>query len=185
MKADVLMTEISLILNPDIRQFTIDTLNNAPDYFFEAPASSTGRYHPQCTFKKGGLVIHVKRAVYIINRLCDGWGIFHLDRDIVFSAIILHDIAKVSSPLVNSKMTYEDYEHHPLKAKLYYIPHPEIAPIIDRINLCIENHMGRWSPKSVIKDINKYTLLELIVYTADYLATTKDLNTPLDNKGGI
>lgn len=50
-----------------------------------------------------------------------------------------------------------------------------------KISNCIKNHMGLWTPASIKKEIQYYTLLELIVYTADYIATTKDLVTPIDN----
>jgi len=184
-KYEVFIKEIELIKEESIKEFVKKTLNNTPDYFYEAPASSTGKYHPQCTCKKGGLVTHVKRAVYIANRLCEGWGIFNLDRDIVISAIILHDIAKVGNPAV-TKSTYEDYENHPINAEKYFFAEKEtIALGIDtlaKIRDCIRYHMGRWTPQSIRKEIKDYILLELIVYTADYIATTKDLITPRDGE---
>ena len=46
--------------------------------------------------------------------------------------------------------------------------------------------MGRWSPKEIAKPLGKYTPHELCTYTADYLAATKELVTPVDNeKGGV
>jgi HD superfamily phosphohydrolase YqeK len=193
MKADVLMNEINLIKSEEIKKWTIDTLEKTPDYFFKAPASSTGKYHPTCTIKEGGLITHVKRAVYLANRLCVGWGIEYEKRDIVLSAVILHDIAKVGNPAV-AKTSYEDYENHPLNAEQFFasIPQSEVMkkqydidadkPAYYEINQCIRNHMGLWTPASAKKDIKDYSLLELIVYTADYLSSTKDLVTPKDGE---
>jgi HD superfamily phosphohydrolase YqeK len=187
MKNDILLPEINLINTIYIKEWTIKTLENTPDYFFKAPASSTGKFHPQCTCKEGGLIIHVKRAVYIANRLCSGWGIKDLDRDIVISATILHDIAKVGNPAV-AKTTYEDYENHPINgAELINSTltlaenSPPFNEIVRNIMDCVKYHMGLWTPEKVRKEIKDYTLLELVVYTADYIATTKDLITPKDN----
>jgi len=188
MNKNVLEKEINLIHDEVIREWTKNTLQNAPDYFFIAAASSTGKYHPVCTNKEGGLIVHVKRAVYIANRLCEGWGIFLSDRDIVLSATILHDIAK--TPSHDSRYTYADFENHPINAEKYFAPLNvsgglEITLALSRqeqINNCIKYHMGRWTPKSIQKEIKDYTLQELCVYTADYTATTKDLVTPVDNE---
>lgn len=185
MKSDILINEINLITNEKIRKWTIETLENSPDYFFKAQASSTGKYHPACTIKVGGLVVHVKRAVYLANHMCEGWGLFGADRDIVIAATILHDIAKVPNPKENSAFTFADYEGHPLNAKKYYAK----VDVLDDaamdynfmiIDSCIKYHMGLWTPKSIRKDIDQYSLHELIVYTADYLSSRKDLIPPKD-----
>jgi HD superfamily phosphohydrolase YqeK len=202
----ILEKEINLIKDNSIKEWTKVTLNNAPEYFFRAMASSTGKYHPKCTCQEGGLIIHVQRTVYIANRLCDGYGIKGIDRDIVISATILHDIAKVPSPKENPNITYADYENHPINAENYFAGEKVIetgtgkivsyiftyanqgelkscdSVIINIIKDCIRYHMGLWTPQSIKKPIEQYTLLELIVYTADYIATTKDLITPEDNK---
>jgi 23S rRNA maturation-related 3'-5' exoribonuclease YhaM len=193
MKSDILINEINLIQSKNIQAFTINILENAPDYFYRAMASSTGKYHPQCTCKVGGLVTHVKRATYFANRLCDGYGIKGIDRDIVLSAIILHDIAKVPSPKEDSKITYADYENHPINAEKYLVSKALLKQSNDpddtfmeerflKILHCIKHHMGLWTPASIKKDLKNYTQLELIVYTADYIAATKDLVTPKDGE---
>jgi len=122
------------------------------------------------------LVIHVKRAVYITNRLCGGWGIEGEDRDIVIAATILHDIAKVGQ----GSGPYIDYINHPLNAEKYLIQNLLSEETYTKINNCIRHHMGLWTPDGIKKPIKDYTLLELMVYSADYMATTKDLITPED-----
>jgi len=198
MNKNVLIKEIDLIQDTLIKQWTKDTLLNTPDYFFYGMASSTGKYHPTCTCQKHGLLIHVKRAVYFANRLCDGYGIKGIEHDIVISAVILHDIAKVPSPKDDPKITYADYENHPINAKKYFAQMPQhVIDLPEEIyysepqkeyNLitdCIQHHMGLWTPKSIRKPLSEYTQLELIVYTADYMSATKDLITPVDNLEGI
>jgi 23S rRNA maturation-related 3'-5' exoribonuclease YhaM len=186
MNKNVLLKELDLIKSPLIKEWTKATLQNVPDYFFYGMASSTGKYHPACTCQKGGLLIHVKRAVYFANRLCDGWGIKGIDHDIVISAVILHDIAKVPSPKEDPKITYADYENHPINAEKYFamtpqhvidlpeeIYHSEPKREYQLIRDCIRHHMGLWTPASIKKSLADYTQLELLVYTADYMAATK------------
>jgi len=175
--------ELNLIKSKVIRDWTIETLKNVPEYFYKAQASSTSKYHPTCTIKEGGLIVHVKRVVYFANRLCEGWGIFKLDRDVTISACILHDIAKVG----RNSGSYEDYVNHPLNAMKYYALDCELnkEPLnitIRRIDEAVRNHMGRWTPDTIKKEIVDYSLIELLVYTCDYLAATKTLGTPEDNK---
>jgi len=178
MKADVLDKEIALISNNAIREFVKKSLENTPDYFYIGMASSTGKHHPACTCKKGGLIVHVKRAIYFISRLCLGLDIKGIDKDIVLAAGILHDIAKVDK----NKSTYEDYENHPINACNYFAV--DVVglddKILQKINNCICFHMGLWTPKCIKKPIEKYSKLEFVVYMADYLAATKDLVTPKD-----
>jgi len=179
--------ELELIKDSYIREFTKESLNNTSDYFFIAQASSTGKYHPTCTIKKGGLIVHVKRVIYLANRLCTGLGIEGIDKDIILSACILHDIAK--TPSNDSRFTYADYENHPINAVKYLAnyKHPEdkqleYADFYIKLNGCIQYHMGLWTPKEIKKDIKNYSLLELVVYISDYIAATKDLITPEDIK---
>jgi HD superfamily phosphodiesterase len=182
MNKNILKKEIALIKTVSIQDWVKQTLQNTPDYFFTAMASSTGKYHPSCTCCKSGLIVHVKRVVYLVNRLCDGYGIKEIDKDIVLAASILHDIAK--TPSNNPKFTYADYENHPINAEKYFaaLDNEEIKR---KITDCIRYHMGLWTPASIKKDLKDYTLLELIVYTADYIAATKDLVTSVDNKDEI
>jgi len=177
MKSDVLKEQIALMKDEKIKEFTIKTLENSPDYFYTAAASSTGKYHPECTIKEGGLIVHVKRAVYFAERLCSGWGIELKEKDIVISATILHDIAKTGK----GTGTYEDFENHPLNAAKYFsLSEGVVMDEVVFINRCIENHMGLWTPAKIKKPIKDYTLSELLVYTADYMAASKFVTTPED-----
>ena len=173
LKYQVLEGEIGLINDPDIQDWTLRTLQKVPEYFWYAPTSMTGKYHPVCSNGRAGLIIHVKRVVYLANKICHAWGIFAQERDIVLASCILHDIMK--SPPGSS---YAEHENHPINAKNCFAESK--SSFVEDINTCIEVHMGRWSVKQVAKPIEEYTLLELAVYTADYLSSLKDLDTPRD-----
>ena len=59
----------------DIADFLKYLVNNLPDYFFEIPASSTGKYHPEFASTTHGLVKHTKLAVRIAYELLDNSGL--------------------------------------------------------------------------------------------------------------
>lgn len=175
-KWDVLQGELALINDPDIQDWTLRTLQNVPAYFWYAPTSMTGKYHPACSNGKGGLIVHVKRVVYLANKICHAWGIFSKNRDMVIAACILHDIAKPAPGT-----PYKEHEDHPINAKKYFAESGGQG-FVDLIEDCIRNHMGRWTPIKIAKPIEEYNLMELAVYTADYLSSVKDLATPKDRK---
>ena len=172
-KWDVLEGELALINDEDVRDWTLSTLQNVPPYFWYAPTSMTGKYHPAVCNLKGGLIIHVKRVVYLANKICHAWGIFAQDRDIVIAACILHDIAKPAPGT-----PYVEHENHPINARKYF--QTDKQPYVQEVDDCIRNHMGRWTPRNIAKPMDEYTINELAVYTADYLSSLKDLGTPRD-----
>ncbi len=177
-KATELQKEVELIQDEKLRNWVRETLKQTPDYFFKAPASSTGKYHPACTNKERGLLVHVQRVVYMANRLCSGLGLTGDYRDIVIASAILHDIAKMSS-----YSNFTDYENHPLNAEKFFaktLPMDGLDRKIEIIKECVKHHMGLWSPKATKKPLDKYNRLELVVYISDYFATTKEITTPVD-----
>ena len=68
-KKDYFKKELSYIKNKNIKDSCETMIGLLPDYFFQIPASSTGKYHPKFTLGDGGLVRHVKVAVLIAKDL--------------------------------------------------------------------------------------------------------------------
>ena len=64
--------ELSWFLSPAIKDFSSFCLARVPSCFFEAPASSSGKYHPEYTKQKGGLVLHTRAAMGIAKKLLEG-----------------------------------------------------------------------------------------------------------------
>lgn len=179
-KHEVFKPELELIEDALIREWVIRTLEIVPEEFYKVPASRTGKYHPTCSLGEGGLVVHVKRVVYVCYRLSGGWNIKGRDRDIALAACILHDIAKAG---FNS--CYQDYENHPINAEKYFAKSvwPEVGDnTYELIRDAVKYHMGCWTPKSIAKPLGKYSAIQLLVYTSDYIAATKLFETPVDKK---
>ena len=63
-KSDIFRGELDLISNHKYRECTREILDElVPDYFYDVPASSTGKYHPWYSLGYGGLVRHTKAVV--------------------------------------------------------------------------------------------------------------------------
>lgn len=180
-KVEVFSKEIGFINSIDIQNFVKKALTVVPDYFFEIPASSTGKYHPSYALGNGGLVRHTKAAVRIASELLklEMYNIYTQDeKDMMLAALILHDTYK--SGLNHSKFTVTE---HPVIAAEFCSKNTKLNNIIpdDKrkfISDCVATHMGQWtqdykSHKDVLqKPKTKY---QKFVHMCDYLASRKCL----------
>ena len=155
-----------------------------PDYFFEIPASSTGKYHPEFASIEHGLVKHTKVAVRIAYELLNNPGLNNFtdsEKDIIIMAIILHDGFK--SGKIKEKYTRFD---HPLIAASYVKENKDKLSLNDEevelLARVISSHMGIWN-----KDFNDNEILpkpndkyERFVHMCDYLSSKKFINVNFD-----
>ena len=112
-KVAIFKKEYSYIKDINIKKDLKYLVNILPDYFFEIPASSTGKYHPSFSLGDGGLVRHTKVAVRIAHELLItetfGQAFTEHEKDLIIMALVLHDGVKCGIP--ESKFTRAD---HPL-----------------------------------------------------------------------
>ena len=184
-RLEVFKTELEYIRNPKIKEFTEKTLLEVPEYFFRIGASSTGKYHPSYTIGEGGLVKHSKAAVRVAIELfrMSEKGYTDDEKDIVISALILHDAAKQG--FNGSKYTITE---HPLEIVKFFKSKKELRKIIpedilNAISNCICSHMGIWDYDYKTKEKvlpRPKTRLEKIVHIADYIASRKCLEFNFD-----
>jgi len=180
-------TELNYINDSEIREFTEKVLLSVPEYFFKIPASSSGRYHPTYALGEGGLVRHTKAAVGIAVELfkVSIKGYTDKEKDIVISALILHDTAK--NGFDGSKGTITE---HPLEITKFINNNDNLKSILPKetLNLilgCINSHMGKWNfdyktKRQVLpKPKNR---LEQLVHMSDYIASRKCLEYNFDVK---
>ena len=92
---------IGKIQNLSVRLFVLDVLNSdmVPDYFWTAPASSSGKYHPKWELGVGGLVRHTCLVASYFSRLIQAYELDPIWTDIGIAAAILHDCRKFSLTL--------------------------------------------------------------------------------------
>ena len=185
MKSIIFNNELELIKNDRLRRSCEVLLNELPDYFYEIPASSTGKYHPKFALGEGGLVRHTKVAVRIAYEIIKTQSIGNVftddEKDLILISLMLHDGLKEGFP----KEKYTKFDHPILaanfvkdKANLTELTSEEVKLISTNIS----SHMGEWN-KSDYSDItlplpkNKY---QKMVHMCDLLASRKFINVEFD-----
>ena len=159
-------------------------VSKLPDYFFEIPASSTGKYHPDFASTSHGLVKHTKVAVRIAKELLDNPGLNNFtddEKDIIIMALILHDGCK--SGMVKEK--YTRFDHPLIICDLINENRSKLSLNDDEVNLLtkiISSHMGIWN-----KDYNGNEVLPIpkdkyqrFVHLCDYLSSKKFIDVKFD-----
>ena len=185
-----LKTEIEYIKNERIKNACTEMVKLLPDYFFEVPAASTGKYHPAYASGEGGLLRHTKGAVRIaIEILSDpstGDNYTSDEKDMMIMALILHDGLKSGMP----KEKYTRFDH-PLLMADYIMDNEEVLGLeveeIEFICDAIKTHMGVWTT-----DYNGVEVLEKpktkyqnFVHLCDFLASRKCILLPFDDNNEI
>ncbi len=175
---EVFNKELSYIKNEEVKKSAITLLEKLPEYFYEIPASSTGKYHPNYALGDGGLVRHTKVVVRIGYELLSNESIGHsftdIEKDLMLVGMLLHDGLK--SGVVKEKYTRVD---HPLLASKFVKENKENLSLTDEqifiLSNSIEAHMGQWNTdfngnEVLPKPSNKY---QRFVHMCDYLASKK------------
>ena len=189
-KYEYFKKELSYIKNDKIRNSCKTMINLLPDYFFEIPASSTGKYHPEFSLGERGLVRHVKAAVRIAKDLLDnptiGSKYTDLEKDLMIMTLILHDGLK--SGLKHNRYTQFN---HPTLIKNYIIENKDKLELSEKelnfVCKAIEAHMGPWNKDydgNEVLPVPK-TKYESFVHMCDYLASRKYLNINFDSNDNI
>ncbi len=181
MKYEVFMKEISYVKSDKYKDILKKIINILPDYFFEVPASSTGKYHPAFTLGDGGLVRHTKVAVRIGYEMLYNDSIGNIfterEKDLILISLLIHDGLKSGI----EKERYTRFDHPLLISKFIRDNNEKIGFDVDDLNfvcLCVESHMGQWNT-----DYNGNEILPLpknryqkFVHMCDFLASRKFLN---------
>ena len=152
-----------------IQEWVRDCLQRAPDYFWEVPASSSGKYHPEFSQGRGGLVRHTRAAVFIALQLFDLENFSQVEEDIAIASLILHDTCKHG--LEGADHTVSG--HGRIAQELYCSDAPE-GSVRWRVGRCIASHMGCWD---IPRPSNE---LEWFVHLCDFLASRKWIGIEMD-----
>lgn len=189
-KIDYFKKEIGYIKNDNYKKNAIKLISLLPDYFFEVPASSTGKYHPSFSLGDKGLLRHTKAAVKIAYEMFNDesiTGCYSNDqKDLMIIALIMHDGLKSGL----EKQEYTKFEH-PILMKDYIIENSSYLTFtqkeIDFLTDCISSHMGPWNTNNY----SNYVLPKPIkshqrfVHMCDYLASRKFLDIKFDSENDI
>ena len=172
---------VKMIVDENIRKFLREAFRIAPAYFWEIPASSSGKYHPKWAVQKRGLFWHSIFAMYLTSEFSTTFGLTPLERDIAIAASGLHDTVKYG---IDYDLRY--YEMHSYMPRTFFSnKEHDLSNIVGKeiyhaIMSAIESHMGTvhdgcWNP--VRKKPNNR--VEMVVHLADYVASRKQVNFSL------
>ncbi len=185
-KIDVFRAEIRYVKDARLMDNLKKMIELLPDYFFEIPASSTGKYHPSFALGEGGLVRHTKVAVRFAKELLDNECIGNVfnsaEKDMIIMSLIMHDGCK--SGLVKGEYTVAN--HPSIVTKLIKDNASKLILEESEINLIcgmIESHMGPYNNDYKGNAIlplpaNKY---QKFVHMCDLLASKKFLDIKFSN----
>lgn len=174
------------LLTPDIREFVVRTFwQRCPDHFWKIPASTSGKYHSQISLGEGGLVRHVKLAVWWGCTLCNTNPQF-VDENSVVAALLLHDIWK--NGFIGLKQFGGTSSRWPKGPSDITATHGGLlADVLDNASVTLRDiacaiggHMGRWTAPQYEhytawnkKHSTKRAFLINIVHQADYCASRR------------
>ncbi len=185
MKSTVFDKEIEYIRNPRYKESVRIYLDLLPDYFYEIPASSTGKYHPSFALGDGGLVRHTKVAVKIANELVNSkviGDVFTADeKDLIIFSLLLHDGLKEG--VVKEKYTRFD---HPLLIANFIKENKDKTTLkdeeVEMLSSIVAAHMGEYNTNpysDVVLPLPK-NKFEKMVHMCDLLASRKFLDVKFD-----
>lgn len=175
--------EIAYMEIENIKDFFKKAITLVPDYFFEVPASSSGKFHSSLECGFGGLVYHTrsvaKIANYLVNLQQYKSKLNDVEKDCVICAALLHDCLKHGE---ENKTGFSVHQHPVLAAefiksdnRLNNILSDEIRTMIGD---AVASHSGEWttSKRSKIVLPSPQTLVQELVHLSDYIASRGDIH---------
>jgi hypothetical protein len=149
-------------------------LEHCPEYFWDCPASSTGKYHPKSHSKKHGLWLHTKKSFTVYEDLSDSW----LEQGLVSqyevncgrAAILLHDLLKYGEPGDSEdwqRPTHTVSNHDRLASNLL----KREMGLPDEAVACVDSHNGPWCRGKSPEDA-----LEMLHHVADMVASRRRID---------
>lgn len=188
--SNLVMKEVEKIESEDIKRFIYDVFNQVDLKFWVAPASSTGKYHPEEDNGEGGLVRHVIKGCAVAEQFARRAQFTQREMDITMAAVLLHDTCK--NGVVWGR--YTDYTHGKIAAE--WLAHFPMEDTTARQMICdaVRYHMAPWcyvvSPfedrqfsreemqanwEEVVRGMNP-SRIERAVQEADYWSSRKSMS---------
>lgn len=163
------------MIEGSLRRQTVQVfLEHCPQYFWTAPASSTGKYHPRSHSKKHGLWLHTKRAFTVYEDLSDSWlkqgVVTRYEVNCGRAAILLHDLLKYGKPSgdgSSERRTHTVSNHDRLASNLLR----EETELPEEVVACVDSHNGPWS-----RGKSPENALEMLHHVADMVASRRRID---------
>ena len=179
-------TEINYIRNDSIKEFAIAIVKELPSYFFEIPASSGGKYHPEYARKPSGGGLHLHTVVAIKNAV-EGFKsetreLSEIQKDLSIAVLLVHDGFKSGLAEEQGKFTAPD--HAMISAKFFKenekINNMLPEDLFEMFLRGLARHMGKWNTATdfntnITRVVAKVpeTDFEIFISECDYTASRK------------
>lgn len=164
------MPAAALIEDTQLRMDVLDTVGEIPDYFWEAPATSSSEYHNKFARGEHGLWIHVLMTATALEGVVDSYveqgRLEESEVDFARAAVLLHDGWKYGDSWDPGDGAASDHDLR-AAAELRERGFPE--PVVD----AVAAHMGPWYDGP-----EPSTALEQVVHQADMMGSRRHV-TPV------
>ena len=167
---DNLLTELSLIKDLSVRNFTTSVILKTPGLFWYRPSAYFKGHHPSDEYSEWGNLLHIKRTLVIAKEFT---GIEDLDTsssDILYSGLLMHDIGKYGSDGLEERIQLKTHAHIAVVLIKDMGYTDSFVPTILGVVL---THMGRWG------DFKPSTPLEKLGSYCDCIASRANINIPI------
>lgn len=175
--------ELDYLNGEDFKEFIKKTITLLPNYFFEVPASSSGKFHSALESGFGGLVYHTKAvakvANYLVNLQQYKSQLNEVERDCIITAALLHDCLKHNW---ENKTGFSVHEH-PILAGEFVKTDERLSGILSDetrsvIGDAISSHSGEWTTSKRSKTVlpSPQNLIQELVHLSDYIASRNDIH---------
>lgn len=174
---DVFHSELRSITNPYLRAVVEGIFEMVPEWWVDQPSSSTGKYHPEDENGPGGMVLHTRRVVRMVQHLSQSWrgvGLTPHDVELLTAAALVHDAYRYGSGETPDNQASYGHEEALRTETEYLQPYLALWEPVVEIALF---HAGRWGPATVsIPRDERYRELGDILHLADYIASRRDVS---------
>lgn len=169
----------------EMRLYCEDMIALMPDYIFEIPSSTSGRFHNKTQCETHGQIYHIIMFAEIMNyrlALKGNQEKFKspVQRDAMRCTPMLHDALKCG---LNGS-TFSVHEHPMLAGQ--WVRETKVEHDIDdktkeAIARMVERHSGEWtsSKKSKVVLPEPENAMELFVHECDYLSSRSNIDMPI------
>ena len=184
-KVEVFKPYLEKFETEEMRLYCEDMIKQIPDYIFEMPSSTSGKYHNKTQCLPHGQIYHIVMFAEIMNyrlALKGNQEKFKspMQRDAMRCTPIFHDALKCG--LNDSTFSVHD---HPMLAGQWVretrVEHDIDDKIKEAIARMCERHSGEWttSKKSKIVLPEPENAMELFVHECDYLSSRNNIDMPI------
>ena len=169
----------------EMRLYCMDMIGEMPDYIFEIPSSTSGKYHNKTQCLPHGQIYHIIMFAEIMNYRLGLKGNQEkfkspTQRDAMRCTPVFHDAIKCGT----NGSTFSVHEHPMLAGQWVRdtkVEHDVDEKIKEVIARMCERHSGEWttSKKSKVVLPEPENAMELFVHECDYLSSRSNIDMPI------